>query len=150
MCRKPRATPSKSCPAPTAAAKWAKSPASTPRRNSAPTTSSPLTRPTTSASSPNPDGRLSDQPRINTLHLFSLIRIYSTRRSILTPVPLLVIERLLSLRQTDSPRSRPGVESASRGNNDEHFSDSPCGSLHLRDWLSLLQRLHRCQGPRPG
>src|SRR5260370_26187502 len=58
MSKKPPATPSKSCPAPTAAAKWAKSPASTPRKNSAPTTSSPSTKPTTSASSPNPEQRL--------------------------------------------------------------------------------------------
>src|SRR5712692_7678020 len=55
MCRKLRVTPSKSSPAPTAAAKWAKSPASTPRKNSAPTTSSPPTKTTTSASSTNPE-----------------------------------------------------------------------------------------------
>ena len=42
-------------PAPTAAAKWASAPASTPGKNSAPTTSSPSTSPATNASSPNPD-----------------------------------------------------------------------------------------------
>ena len=42
-------------PAPIAAAKWAKPPASTPGKNSAPATSSPSTRPITSASSLNPD-----------------------------------------------------------------------------------------------
>src|SRR6266436_7980668 len=56
--KKPPAMPSKSSPAPTAAAKWAKPPASTPRKNSAPTTSSPPTKTTTSASSPNPDYRV--------------------------------------------------------------------------------------------
>src|SRR5260370_25885009 len=136
MRRKPRATPSKSCPAPTAAAKWAKPPASTPRKNSAPATSSPPTKPTTSASFP-------------ILDLASMLQRSISLRLFLRRLALLVIERLCSWRQADPPRSRSGVESASRGNNDEHFSDSPCSSLHLHDWLSLLQRLHRCQGARP-
>src|SRR6267142_1482154 len=55
MCKQPRATPSSFCRAPTAAARWAKSPASTPRKTTAPTTSSPPTSATTSASSRNPD-----------------------------------------------------------------------------------------------
>src|SRR5215471_3673272 len=55
-CRQRRATPSKSCVAQTAAAKWARPPASTPGKNSAPTTSYPSTNLTTSVSSLNPDG----------------------------------------------------------------------------------------------
>src|SRR5439155_1221438 len=47
--------PSKSCPAPTAAAKWARPRASTPRKISAPTTLSPPTKTTTNASSANLD-----------------------------------------------------------------------------------------------
>jgi len=52
--RKPRATPSKSCPAPTTAANGQIARINA-KKNSAPTTSSPPTKPTTSASSPNPD-----------------------------------------------------------------------------------------------
>src|SRR5580765_8501486 len=51
----PQGTPSIYSRVLTAAAKWANSPASTPRKNSAPTTSSPATNATTNTSSPKPE-----------------------------------------------------------------------------------------------
>src|SRR5437764_1025734 len=61
-------------------AKWAKSHASTPRKNSAPTTSSPCTRPTTGASSPNLEGRLTPPPHVSVTSTFP--RVHAARERV--------------------------------------------------------------------